>query len=396
MSTTILERETIISSRLHCQVISDADKLYEYVPAWNDLLSRSAHNEHTLSPLWMMNWWDIYGKADGWKLRVGLFFDDARLVGVAPLCWGWFWHRGIIPLRQIRPLAGDQDWLDTVYSNYLGLIIEQGQEKEVARSFVQACQKGLFGTWDEMFFPMMAADQEQPQLLSEQFSKCGYLTELKDAAQSGYTELPTTWENYLASLKSKNRKYVKKTLKDFDEWAAGTTQYFRASAREELDQVNAILHQLHAERWQAAGQSGVFAAPRYRAFHDRVMQELFRNQHLELCWLAAHGKPVAAVYNIVWDGKVNCYQSGRAMNTPGHIRPTLVLHLMCLRNAIERGCREFDTLANIAQWKKQISLSVRQMVDLRITRGGVKEWLRWSCERTLDFLRPVRRWLKRK
>ncbi|MGF1583029.1 MAG: GNAT family N-acetyltransferase [Gemmataceae bacterium] len=397
MATNISERQATARVRLRCCVLSNPEELAEYVPSWNDLLFRAIHNEPSLSPLWMMNWWEIYGKVDGWKLRVGLFFEQDRLVGVAPLCWRWVWHRGILPLRQYRPLAGDREVSDSIYSNYLGLVIERGREEDLVDAFVKAFTEKTFGVWDELLLPMMAGDQAQPRLLSEHFSRRGFVAELHDAAASGYTELPATWEEYLAGLKGTNRRYVKKTLKDFDAWAEGTAQIQRVfSGREDLDEGIRVLHQLHAERWQADGQLGVFASPRFSAFHERVMEQLWRNDSLELWWLAAHGKPVAAIYYIRWNDKLSCYQTGRTTQAPSHVRPTLALHLLCLRNAIAEGRREFDTLANIAQWKRQISLSIRPMVDLRVARPGIREWLRGRCEATIALVRPLRRWLKRK
>ena len=94
---------------------------------------------------------------------------------------------------------------------------------------------------------------------------------------------------------------------------------------------------LHEQRWQAAGQGGVFASRLFSRFHDAVLPALLACGALDLGWLRVRGEPVAVAYNIVWDNKVLFYQGGRTLEVPKGVRPGIVLHARSIRAAILTG-----------------------------------------------------------
>src|SRR5207244_3160007 len=91
--------------RLTCAVVSDPAKLDGLASAWAELLERSADNRPMLSPTWLLPWWRVY--AAGRKLRIGLFRDGNRLVGLAPLLYRRCWVRRCLPFRRLESLGAD-------------------------------------------------------------------------------------------------------------------------------------------------------------------------------------------------------------------------------------------------------------------------------------------------
>src|SRR5205823_1776515 len=152
--------------------------------------------------------------------------------------------------------------------------------------------------------------------------------------------LPETWEAYVRRLSANDRRYLLRSLRDFDAWAGPDVQIGRVTTPAELEEGKRILARLHAERWAAAGRAGVFRKSRFAAFHDAVLPQLLAEGALELIWLQARGEPLAALYNFVWNGKVYNYQSGRKVDLPRGLRPGIVLHARAIRAAIEAGRRE--------------------------------------------------------
>ena len=88
------------------------------------------------------------------------------------------------------------------------------------------------------------------------------------------------------------------------------------------------------------------------------------------------GEPVAAVYNLIWSNKVYFYQSGRKTDVPPKVRPGVVLLAHAIRGAIEAGRREFDFLAGDSQYKRQMALASRPLVQIRVARRCFRERLR--------------------
>lgn len=94
---------------------------------------------------------------------------------------------------------------------------------------------------------------------------------------------------------------------------------------------------------------------------------------LELRWLSVGERPLAAIYNIRWNNKIYFYQSGRTLDLPPNIRAGIVLHAHCIRQAIADGCREYDFLQGVSQYKQQLALSSRPIVQFRLAKGGWRE-----------------------
>jgi CelD/BcsL family acetyltransferase involved in cellulose biosynthesis len=380
----------VASSGLKCSVLSDPAQLEQLRPAWNALLQRSAANGPMLAPLWLLPWWQVYAQSGGRELKMGLFHDGDRLVGLAPLHWRRFWYRPGLPFRRLELLGADVDEGDGVGSDYLNVIAERGAEEAVAQALARALTAGVFGSWDEIVLPAMDGEGVMPSLLSAAFTRAGLATTCLVTGAAPYIPLPATWEAYLKRLTAKNRRFLLRSLEEFDAWA-GESSSRHVTSRAELVEGQRILTALHGERWAAAGLTGVFQ-PRRRsaAFHDAVLPLLLDAGALELFWLAVRDEPVAVLYNIAWNGKVYFYQSGRKVDVPAGVRPGIVLQARAIRQAIQAGRREYDFLAGVAQYKLQLALATRPLVRVRAVRRSLREGARRLAERGMAWARAVR------
>src|SRR5262249_4125087 len=92
--------------------------------------------------------------------------------------------------------------------------------------------------------------------------------------------------------------------------------------------------------------------------------------------------------------KVYFYQCGRRPDVPPRVRPGIVILSHSIRAAIEEGRREFDFLAGAAQYKTQLALATRPLVQVRVVRPGLRESLRRLMEKRAACARVVKRGLK--
>jgi CelD/BcsL family acetyltransferase involved in cellulose biosynthesis len=119
------------------------------------------------------------------------------------------------------------------------------------------------------------------------------------------------------------------------------------------------------------------------------MPRLLDRGALDLWWLEVGERPVAAVYNFVWDNKVHFYQSGRATDLPKKVRIGIVAHALVMQRAIAEGRREYDFLAGTTQYKMQMALSTRPLWRLRVVRSESRERLRLGMERPRRIARAL-------
>lgn len=385
---------------LKTEVISDPASMHKLAPEWESLLQRATLNSASIAPLWQNTWWDVFGASEGRRLRMLALRDDDRLIGLAPLLARTHWYRPGIPLRRLELLASGEPQADEICSDYNGLIAERGREDEVAREVVEQLSSGALGGWDELVMPAMLAGDPLVEAFAAALRSRGHAVSMEPSSTSPYITLPKTWDAYLASLSSSTRRLLKTTQRDLDRWAEGDVKFERARTPDEIERGFHILMSLHAERWQSAatdeqpGYGGVFASDPFRAFHQQLIGELRERDALELCWLSVAGEPIAALYNFVWNNKVYHYQSGRRLDLPKQVRAGIAIHAYAIRSAIEDGREEYDFLPGESQYKEQLAVGERQLVELRATHLPVVELARKVARRGLSGARAMKRGLQ--
>jgi CelD/BcsL family acetyltransferase involved in cellulose biosynthesis len=385
----------IASGRPSVRLVTSAGELEALRPIWSEILAQGACNEPMLSPDWLLPWWQVYGPTQVRQLCVLLFHDAGRVFGLAPLLRRRHWHRGLLPLWRLEFLGSGERASEAICSDYLGLPTIAGRETLAVDLLVSALADGTLDPWHEVVVTMMDGSTALPALLAERLGKAGVRTELTETGAAPYVPLPENWDGYLKLLPKKHRDLAKSSLRHFDAWAAGRAQLHQATDAASLEAGKRILTELHHNRWQEAGESGVFRAPRFVAFHDLVMPRLLERGALQLLWLTVGDEPVAAMYNVVWNNKVYFYQCGRRTDTPRNVRLGAVMVLHALRQAISEGRREFDFLAGESLYKHQLATATRPVVRLRAARPGLRESSRSALEGAVACVRAGRNALRR-
>ena len=363
---------------LSWSIVSDPRQLEGLAGPWSKLLERSGSNEIMLSPEWLIPWWRSFGNEGGRELRVGVLHRGDALVGLVPLLARWHWYALGIPFRRLELLGTGERERDEVCSEYLNMIVERGAEGEVVTSLAQALMRGVFGRWDELVLDAMDGTSAVPELLASELRQSEARATIEEISVSRYIPLPATWEAYLDALPSASRYLVTRSLRDFATWTGDGLELREARSRLDLVEGRRVLLALHDSRW---GDGGAFASPRFDAFHGDVMPALLDRGALDLSWLYAHGEPVAALYNLRWNGRVYCYQSGRRLDLPRSIRPGIVMHAHGIRRSIEAGMREYDFLGGSSLYKRKLAPATRPLVRLRAVRPRLRETARVAAER---------------
>jgi CelD/BcsL family acetyltransferase involved in cellulose biosynthesis len=372
------------------QLLTDPAQAESIRAEWLALLQRSGSGSNglTLTPEWLLTWWREFGGLGGRRLRLALFRQGERLIGLAPLLWRRVWYPPGIPFRRLELLATGEPAADSICSDYPNVLAERGAETAVAEALIQAIAGKALGPWDEVVLAMLAGDDPMTARLATAFAEAGLSVDQRVLGEAPHIPLPASWDAYLASLKSNDRRLVRTSLKGFEKWAGDSARLERVRDAAELERAKQILVQLHQERWE---EGGTFRSPRFLRFHDTILRWRLAAGELDLLTLWAHGQPVAALYNLVWDRKVYFYQCGRDPNVPAGVRPGVVILSLAIRAAIEAGRREFDFLMGDSRYKRQLALASRPLVEIRAARSCLVERLR----RLAEYGRPAARTVKR-
>jgi CelD/BcsL family acetyltransferase involved in cellulose biosynthesis len=362
---------------LRAEIIHDAAALERLTESWRALLDRAAAASLSKTPTWVLAWWRQFGGLDGRRLCAIALHDAATraLVALVPLCRRTVMVRGVLPIRRIELLGTGEDQVDEICADYTGAIVAAGREAEVAALTGQLLAGGKLGGFDHLSMPRMSSDDPFAGALATALTQAGLQPSLEPKGACPYVPLPASFDDYRQSLGSERRYVVTRSLRELEKWA-GPGGYTRVVARTpaQLAEGRAILHSLHSERWGATGHVGVFASDRFTRFHDEVMAAHLTgvDGQLELQWLVVEGRPVVALYNIVYRGRVYFYQSGRKLDVPKGVKLGLAAHALALRAAIEDRYSEYDFLAGASQYKRQLALDKHPLVTLSAAASSVR------------------------
>jgi hypothetical protein len=396
---------------LRATVVGDLAEAQRLVPRWWSLLDRALSPQPTQTPLWLLTWWDVFGRSGGRELRIVVLEDKGgEVVGIVPLLRRWVIQRPWIPVQTLELIGSGEDREDEIYSEYIGAIVAAGHERAVAKKLAEMLRQDRLGAWDELIMPAMSDEDPWVQLFADALRAQAIEVDAKATIECPYITLPATWDAYLAGLDGDSRYFVRRTLRDLDAWAkpGGGPVLRRASTEAELAQGFRILEETHGERWQGGGS---FQSERFRRFHRSVTRELLHEKGgtldekggtldekggtLDLLWLEVGGVPVAAVYNIVYRGHIHFYQSGRKLDVPKNARPGIAIHLLAIRRAIEQGQKSYDFLGTPNQYKLKLApKQKRNLVTLSATgpslRARASSLLRREARRLLKRVRERR------
>ncbi len=372
---------------LQCSLLTTLTQLEEIATSWDALLSQSATNEPMQSSIWLHNWWRVYGGEEGRQLRVLTIRRDDRLIGIAPFSARPVRHLRALALQRLELMGTGEREEDETCSEYVGLIAARGEEQCVSDVFGACLHEGAMGVWDEVVMPAMSSEATISALTAKAL---GRATKYEIQSGAPFIALPNSWDDYMKGMSSSRRYLIRRSVRAWEKWAGEEPTLHKIEKAEDVDKGFELLANLHAERWKDKCHVGAFTSPLFESFHRQTMHDLFAAGALWLCWLEVKGKPVAALYNIVWNKQVRFYQSGRVMDVPQKVRPGVVMHACAIRQAIELGYTHYDFLAGTTRYKMQLANNVRPLVQLSVNRAGAKGRIKDLSTAGLDMGRSLR------
>jgi len=334
----------------------------------------------------MLAWWDVFGDSGTRRLRALAFYEGDELVGLAPLLVRPHVHRPRLPFRRLELLASGEDEADETCSEYLGVLAARGHERTVAAALANALGEGPLRDWDELILQGMSAESELVPILQDELARRRLLVSLSERDQAPYIALPPTFDAYLAALDAEKRAHLVEALAALESWAGATPVLEHARSADRLAEAWRVLEAVHRERHP---DGGPYRSERFRRFHERVMPRLLERGALDVGWLAVRGKPVAAFYNLRWNGQVWHYLSAHARDVPDDVHIGVTLQALLLRAAIEDGMREYDFLAGILDYKMALADRTRRLVTLRAARPSLVESARGATSLATKLARRV-------
>jgi hypothetical protein len=293
--------------------------------------------------------------------------EGDRLVGLGLFSRRLAGHRRVVPVRRIESLLTGEPADDEIWSEYVGLIAEEGLEEAVGRAVGEAFVRRALGGFDELLCPRVDGSDRATAAMFDHLARWGHPVEMEHRTTCPFAALPGSWDAYLKTRRKAQRYAIRLSLSELEAWAGSReVNLVAATDAASLARGWAIFQQLHGARWAARRPRGLFSSERFARFHEEVHQHLFDRNRLDLLWLEVGGEPVAALYNLREGTRTQVYQSGRIVDDlPSRLSLGTAVHAHAIRRAIDRGDTEYDFLGGATLYKRQFATDQRDLVDRR-------------------------------
>ncbi len=172
-----------------------------------------------------------------------------------------------------------------------------------------------------------------------------------------YLDLPSSWEEYLATLERKHRKELKRKIERLEE-----TESFYECTEETLDtdfQEFVRLHRL------SDPDKNKFMSQAMAKFFYELKTVRVSDWEAKLCFLKVEGKPVAAVMTLENENEVWLYNSGYDPQF-SYLSVGLLLKAYKIKKAIEVGKKRYDFLRGSERYKYELGAQDRQLYQILV------------------------------
>jgi CelD/BcsL family acetyltransferase involved in cellulose biosynthesis len=279
-------------------------------------------------PAWLKIWWQERGV--GFELYLGAVRQGESIIGVAPL----------IVNKETASLVGSADVCD-----YLDFVVVPGREEDFFGTLLDDLrEKGIkhldlrslrSDSTVLSYFVNIARQQE-----------CEVLHHLEDVSLE--LDLPSTWDEYLAMLTTKQRHEIKRKLRRLSE--AGKVEHRCIGASREVENYLGTFLRLFS---LSHDEKASFMNLKMQSFFRALAKAMAEIGLLRLGMVQLDNVPVAMTMGFDYNDSHYLYNSAYDPKF-SHLSVGLLCKVLCLKESIEKGRKKWDFLKGAEKYKYQL------------------------------------------
>ncbi|HEX3104735.1 MAG TPA: GNAT family N-acetyltransferase [Terriglobales bacterium] len=333
------------------RVLTDTAQLVGIQNEWRDLGKRSSGVTPFQDPEWVISWADTFSPE---RMRVIEVRSGGLLVGLAPFL---IYRRG-----EERVLA----FMGGGISDYLDLLVDGQCEGEALFAIFHAIR-----SLDEWTTVDLTDLRPNSVLLRTELAR---FAALHDRCSS--FRLPATREELLQNLSKRQRANLRQAHSRIQK--AGDARV-EAAKPDTLTEFLEDLFRLHASRWIRAGQPGVLADEKVKAFHRKVTPELLARGILRLYRLRLNHQTLAVLYALFGESTVFCYLQGYHPDFAA-LSPGTYLMFAVMEDAILSRMSRFDLLRGEEGYKQHWRAQAEATYRISLSNNALPALLSMSWQ----------------
>lgn len=334
---------------MHIETFTDTTGFDRLAGEWDDLLARAVTPSIFLTHRWQRIWWQHLGHGD--LALISVRTDAGRLVGIAPL---------------LRP-GGTSRSLSFIgcvdVSDYLDVIVDAALADDVYAALWDSLTGTAAAQWESLNLCNIPERSPTPGRLAALAEASGFSTHISVDDVCPVITLPSSWDEYLATLDKKQRHELRRKMRRAGESAA--VRWYVIERGPDLERGIESFIALHQK--STAEKEG---------FWDEAMKAFFRAMAVEFAaagWLKLYfieydGERAATFLCFDYGNELLIYNSGYDPARFASLSPGIVLTAHMIEHAIQLGRARLDFLRGDEEYKFRFGAVAEPVHRLRIER----------------------------
>jgi hypothetical protein len=322
---------------------------------WNRLLNRSITDVPFLRHEYLSLWWETFGGGewDSGELFIGVGRDDEdEVIGIAPF---------------FRPEESGESprlmFLGSIeISDYLDFVIPKPDLGEFIESLFQALEPLDRNEWVNLDLYNLPDWSPSVKLLTESAEKRGWKVSREIYQPCPMIALPASWEDYLSSIKKKQRHEMRRKLRRADSYPE-PVRFHIVSKEDDLEK----MIEVYLELMSYDTRKQDFLSAPMRANVRNLVRIGIHNEYLLLVFLYVGDTPAATYMHFDYGNRIWVYNSGI---NPKYLdlSPGWVLLGKTIQWGIEHGREALDFMRGNEEYKYRLGGVDRNVFRLVISR----------------------------
>jgi len=292
-------------------------------------------------PAWLKVWWEAFGGEGELYLRT--LRQGQKIIGFAPLLLD----------KEAAYFIGSADVCD-----YLDFVITPGRESDFFKVLLDDLREQRIKKLDMR--PLRSDSTVLAQLTSIAEDR-GYEVTCHPEDVSLELDLPTTWNEYLAILKSKQRHEIRRKLRRL--WKAGIVEHRCVEVGQEVEDYLDIFLKLFS---LSKDEKASFMNHNRESFFRSLAKAMAEIGLLRLGILQLDKVPVAMTMGFDYNGSHYLYNSAYDPQF-SYLSVGLLCKVLCLKESIEKGKRKWNFLKGGEPYKYQLGGQELPLYSCQIT-----------------------------
>lgn len=350
-----LQLKNITTNKMQIETIGEVEGWAALANDWNTLLDASHIRVPFLTYEFQRAWWDHLGGGEWKDVQLNILVGrepDGRLVGIAPL---------------LRTLNGQGEWLlhfigSHEIADFLDVIVRPEDHSAFLKTVLESLAAD--GDWQSLDLYNLLDTSLTTEILSSLTVESPWEFKVETLLPSPYIPVPSTFDNYFASLDSKQAHELRRKLRR----AAKSPETISVEIVRDRSLIDSALEDFFKLMCQEADKER-FLTPPMRAQMEAIAQAAFDGGWLQLFFLKAGGKRIAGYMNFDFDSCIWAYNAGFD-NEYAALSPGWLIMAEMMRWSIDHGRKIFDFMRGGEDYKYRFGGTDRFVQRVTITRPG--------------------------